>query len=759
MIERMIGFNHPARPRIRPVPTIAVRADRSVRHGRVRADRATMRLDTNRSLKPAVMDVRPTASRIVGSAVAAALGALLLTLLAAWPTALAASPHRLATPITDDVGVLAGRTTDIQARLDALQTATKAQLWVWFTDTLDGANSSDFATATAGSSGLGSTDLLLVVAMNDRAYGWWKGNGVPISDADLDGVLSSELEPGLRSGDEPGAVIATADGLQKAMTASAETVPPGPAVTPPVIEPTPGPSGSGSGLGMVAVLGFIAILVVGGWLLFRRRGPTGPPTAAAISGDPNADLAGLRTHDLEDLANRTLVETDDAVRDSDQELGFAQAQFGDDAARPFVTAIAAARDDLKRAFTLRQQLDDSTPEDEPTRRRMLTDLIVACRSARGRLRDQTARFDELRALEQQAPEILAGLPAAADALEARLPAAQATLSGLGEYADTNWQAVAANVDNARTRIAAVREAAAQGTKAAAAGTPGIAAHSARLGEDGIAQATAYLDAIDRLATELAEARSTVDAALSREEADLAKVKAAVSAAPGGVDAAARVREAEGLLASARTALDPPKPDVTGAHEMIRKADALTDAVAQDVQSAQDRQARDAARVVAGIRAARVAVTRAADYVAGQRGGIGTEARTRLAEASRHLEAAVAAASTDTETALTEADQASQLAAQAERLAQSDYGRWDDPFRGGGVGGGGRGSEVAGAIIGGIIGGLLSGGGGRRGGMFGGGGGGFGGFGGGGGGFGGFGGSSGGGGFGGGGGGSSGGGRW
>jgi uncharacterized membrane protein YgcG len=694
--------------------------------------------------------------------VTTALVALTVLLLVAVPVAFAATPHRLAGPITDDVGVLSGRTSEIQARLDALQNATKAQLWVWFTDTLQGADSSQFATATAGASGLGPTDLLLVVAMNDRAYGWWKGNDVPISDSDLDGVLSSELESGLRAGDEPGAVIATADGLQKLMTASGETAPPGPGVTPPVIEPTPAPSSSGSGLGAIAVFGFIAILVVGGWLLFRQRRPAGAAAVAAIpAGGPNADLAGLRTHDLEDLANRTLVETDDAVRDSDQELGFAQAQFGDEAARPFIAAIAAARDDLKRAFTLRQQLDDSTPEDEPTRRGMLTDLIVACRTARGRLRDQTARFDELRALEQQAPAILAGLPAEADALEARLPAAQATLSGLAEYADSNWQAVAANVDNARTRIQAVREAAAQGTKAVAAGTPGVAAHSARLGEDGIAQATAYLDAIDRLATELDEARSTVDAALSTEEADLAKVKAEISAAPGGVDAAARVREAEGLLASARTALDPPKPDVTGAHEMIRKADALTDSIAKDVQSAQDRQARDAARVVAGIRAARVAVTRAADYVAGQRGGIGTEARTRLAEASRHLEAAVAAASTDTETALAEADQASQLAAQAERLAQSDYGRWDDPFRGGGFGGGGgRGSDVAGAIIGGIIGGLLSGGGGgRRGGMFGGGGGGFGGFGGGGGGFGGFGGSSGGGGFGGGGGGSSGGGRW
>ena len=705
----------------------------------------------------AVNPPRRTASRVLVAALVAALVALLVGL----PAALAASPHRLAAPITDDVGVLAGSTGTVQARLDALQQATGSQLWVWFTDTLDGADSSAFATSTAKASGLGSTDLLLVVAMSDRAYGWWKGTGVKLSDSDLDGVLSTELEPGLRSGDEPGAVIAVADGLEKVMTGAAETMPPdnGPVVTPPIVVPSSG-SGAGSLLGTLLFLGVAAGLIVAGWWLIRRRGgAVGRGVAAVPAGGPNADLAALKPDDLDELANRTLVETDDAIRDSDQELGFAQAQFGDDAAGPFVAAIAAARDDLKRAFTLRQQLDDSTPEDDATRRQMLTDLVVAARTARGRLGAEQKRFDELRALEQEAPRILAGLPAAADALEARLPAAQTTLSGLGEYADTDWQAVAANVDNARTRIAAVREAAAQGTKALAAGTAGIAAHSARLGEDGIAQATAYLDAIDRLAAQLAEARATVDTEIATAQADLTRLKGALASAPPDANVGARLAEAEALLASARTALDPPKPDVTGAHEKARKADAIGDAIEQMLQKADEQRRQVAARLDASIRAAQVAVTRASDYIAGQRGGIGTEARTRLAEASRHLDVAAGLAATDAATALAEADQANRLAAEAQRLAEADYGRWDDPFHGGGMGGGrSAGSDVAGAIIGGIIGGLLSGGGRRGGGIFGGGGGGFGGFGGGGGGFGGFGGSSGGGGFGGGGG-SSGGGRW
>ena len=227
----------------------------------------------------------------------------------------------------------------------------------------------------------------------------------------------------------------------------------------------------------------------------------------------------------------------------------------------------------------------------------------------------------------------------------------------------------------------------------------------------------------------------------------------MAAGPPDADVARRLAEAEGLLSEARTALDPPKPDVTGAYDKARRADQLVDAIEAGIRSAREQQAREAARLQAGLQAAQATVTRVSGYVASQRGGIGTEARTRIAEAARHLEQANALAATDPAGALAEANTASRLAAEAEGLAQRDYGQWDDPFRGG-RGGGAVGSDVAGAVIGGIIGGLLSGGG-RRGGPFGGfgggGGGGFGGFGGGGGGFGGFGGSSGGGGFGGGGG--------
>lgn len=100
--------------------------------------------------------------------------------------------------------------------------------------------------------------------------------------------------------------------------------------------------------------------------------------------------------------------------------------------------------------------------------------------------------------------------------------------------------------------------------------------------------------------------------------------------------------------------------------------------------------------------------------------MGSQARTRLAEAQRRLDrSGELAGARDPQGALAEAQQADSLAGQARSLAEQDvrsYGNQGDP---GGTGAGGGG--VGGAVLGGIIlGGLLGGGGGRGGGGYGGG---------------------------------------
>ena len=55
--------------------------------------------------------------------------------------------------------------------------------------------------------------------------------------------------------------------------------------------------------------------------------------------------------------------------------------------------------------------------------------------------------------------ILAGLPAIVTAVEGRLPAVEDTMAHLRVYADSAWEPVAPNLDEARSRIAAARAAA------------------------------------------------------------------------------------------------------------------------------------------------------------------------------------------------------------------------------------------------------------------------------------------------------------
>jgi uncharacterized membrane protein YgcG len=654
------------------------------------------------------------------AATIAVLALAALPALGAPGRAAAAEPANLQSQLTDDVDALSRSDEgEVNAALATLLEESGIQLWVWFTDTTGGMNAPDFAAATAQQSSLGGTDALLVLAMDDRAYGYWVSDAFPLSDAEMERLLSDELEPGLRSGDNAGAIVQTAQAIGDAIAAAAPTTAPGPTTAPVPTEPPGQGGGGGAGLGTgIMIIVIVAIVGIAGWFfLVRRR--YGDGTQPAGGGAPADPLASMSDDDLNAEANRLLLATDDAVRDSDQELGFAEAQFGEDAAAPFREAITAAKEDLRAAFTIRQQLDDETPEDRPTRRRLLGDLVGRCRKAQERLDAETDRFEALRAFEKEAPGVLATLPAAIDAVEARFASVEATMAHLAEYADASWAAVATNLEEARALAAAGRAAVTQGEAARAADDGPRLAAAARAGQEAVAKAGGFLDAIERLSTELDGARDRVAAEIADAEADLARARGAAEATAVDAQVAARITEAEALLADARGDIGHPKPDVGAAYGKARRANEIADDVLAGIRTAAEQRAALAARLDTSIRGAQATVTRATDYVNNRRGGVGGEARTRVAEAGRHLDAAVAAGATDPAAGIREAETAARLANEALALAQRDYDGWDDPWRGGRGGprggGGGGGGDIAAAIIGGIIGGMLSGGG--RGGGF------------------------------------------
>jgi hypothetical protein len=83
-----------------------------------------------------------------------------------------------------------------------------------------------------------------------------------------------------------------------------------------------------------------------------------------------------------------------------------------------------------------------------------------------------------------------------------------------------------------------------------------------------------------------------------------------------------------------------------------------------------------------------------EYIDTRRGGIGAEARTRLAEARRHLQAAQGKRAIDLADAIAHANAASTLAANAQALANADVQSAQRGYA--------RGGSDTGAIIGGII---------------------------------------------------------
>ncbi|MET0188023.1 MAG: hypothetical protein ABW212_03435, partial [Pseudonocardia sediminis] len=454
-------------------------------------------------------------------------------------------------------------------------------------------------------------------------------------------------------------------------------------------------------------------------------------------------------------ASQALLEIDDAVRTSDQELAAARAHFGDEAVAGFAEAMELSRAEMLRGFTLQQELDDEIPEDEPTRRTMLAEIIHACRTADERLDARVAEFDALRDLEAGAPEYLAGLGTSLDTANARLPQVDAALGALRtRYAAAALEPVSGNVGQARELLAVAAEelkaaraelastetATETGTEAdagpvaapaSAAGSttaPGssgpatgrsAAVVSGRAAEEAITQAATLLDGVGRLESDLAAAGERIAAARAETEQDLAEARAILAAGdPGGL--AALVARAEAALASADTAQRATPPDPLAALRLVDDADTALDQGLAQAKDAQERNRRVTATLEQTLLTARSAVGAAEDFVTTRRGAVGTDARTRLAEARRHLQQAEAGG--DPSAALAEAQAADTMARTALQLAQSDVSRWSGPSSGGyggGRGGGGVAADLGSLVLGGILSGAL--GGGSRGGYSGGGG--------------------------------------
>ena len=582
---------------------------------------------------------------------------------------------RLTGPVTDLTGALTGTGGKTTPAIEKLKRDTNVDLWVLYVPTTGSTPVTAYASQVATQNSLGVNDVLLVVAMSDRTDAMWVSDGLPqITDAEIDQILSTRVEPRLAAGDPAGAVVGAAAGLGEAMGAAGVSA--APTVAPTATQsPTPAASGgagspsgtSGGGIPILPIL-LVVIVIVVAIVAFRRvRGPRSAPSLATATG-PSADL--------ERRANALLIETDDAVRDSNQEAGFAEAQFGAAEAGPYRAAVTQAATELRAAFAARQQLDDRTPEDRAGRDRLLGEIVAHCERAKAGLADQQTRVAALRDVEKVLPETLAALPAQVVAARTRLGTARVDVAGLSAYASASWQSVTGNLPEAEKRLDFADAAITQATASLGAGDRGAAASGARQVQMALAEAGTLFDAIDRLVASLADVRDRLPAELAAAGADLETARRAVAAVPANSELAGRFADAERLLAAARSAAAGPAPDVPTAFRQAREANTAADAVIAAAGVEQDRAARRVAMLDAGMRAAALSIGRASDFIATRRGGIDGPSRTRLAEAERQLQASRDLAPSQPDAALSAAQASERLADEALRLAGEEFVRFE-----------------------------------------------------------------------------------
>lgn len=587
------------------------------------------------------------------------------------------------TPIVDTVGALDGSTDEVIAAIDRAADSSGRQLFVAYVDEFTNPEAADaWANDTAIANNMGVEDYLFAVAVEGRAYYLSADSEASLSDEELDRISLEVIEPELRDEDWAGAAIAAADAIAGGS----------------------GGARGGGGLGwgwlwFLVIAGAVIVVVA---IVLSRRKKAKQAEGGRAGGPPLPSVDELRRQ-----AGSALVQVDDAVKTSEEELGFAVASYGEQATAEFRAALDGAKAKVAEAFALQQQLDDAEPDSDDERRAWYGGIIRLTGEADALLDEQAEHFDALRALERNAPAELERVRAEAQAAEVAIaPTAERLEALAAQYAASAIAPIADNPEQADARLAFAGQALDQASAAITEGRANDAAVGIRAAEESVDQATLLAQAVERLATDLAAADQAIAAGVADLERDVQTAR--------GLGDAGTAQLAERVAADAaelRAAIGASGRDPLAAQARLEQVNAEIDAAIAGARNAAEQLARAQAQLGRTLAAARAQVQATEDYLVARRGAVGAEARTRLAEAGRLLVEAEGLAASDPAAALATAQRAESLARTALSLAQQDVGGFGAGMGGGfgggfggmpGGGTGGGGGDLFGAVLGGIL---------------------------------------------------------
>lgn len=599
------------------------------------------------------------------------------------------------TNIVDDANILGSRKGEVQEAISKLLKDHKYNLYVVTVDSFTNpADPAAWAQAVATNKSMGRSDAILVIAEEGK-FSFVLNSASPIKPKQ--GAISQNAVTANLAGGNPDfaqAAIDTAAAIGDAAGGGSGTV----------------PSDNGAGTAVLVGTGVVAAGGAGAYLYFRNKRKKAAGQAATGSyGPQGAELDPLASLSVEELRRKSgslLIEADDAIKSSEQELMFAQAQYGDSAVGNFTKALDEAKGHMTESFKLQQQLDDHIPDTEEQQRTWLGEIIRRSEAALASLQEQKADFDSLRELEKNAPQALAAVNAGAREADAKIASAEQSLGTLrAKYAESALTQVSDNILQAKERLAFVQNATATAQQKLGEGEGSLAAVAVRAAEESLHQTNVLLDAISKVSSNLDEARNSLEAAVADTSQDLAQARAIIQSG-AHPELAGPVAGVEAALGQVKAEMQGGKIDPIATLQRVETAHQSLDQALTGIRDQQEQARRAQASLQQTIMSAQAQISATSDYITARRGGVGTEARTRLAESQRNLDYALSIARTDPVTALTYAQQAHALAAQAAQLAQADVDHFDgyanQGYGRGGMFGGGGGGGLGGAILGGIL---------------------------------------------------------
>ena len=622
------------------------------------------------------------------------------------------APAHAADPVTippgtfvvDEADVLSPSEEDaLEDQVRELQSEHGATLFVIYVPTFENPDEPEaWVQQVAEQKQLGSNDNILAIATDDRLYNFVAHSDGPFRE--YQSAIDREyILPALSNSDWYGAGAGAVEGLATAATGD--------------VGAGPGAAqdgGAGGGLLWLLIPVGILVAVFIWYQSSQRRKQRRRPVEQPAPEDPRdaMPIPELRTQ-----AGSALIQADDAIKVAEQEIGFAQASYGDRAVEVFQRDLQAAKDHMQQSFQLQHQLDDHIPDTEEDQRAWLKEILDRSAQVVTALQEHEQDFATLRDLEKNAPEALERVKGVFAPLPGQLDQAIRTVEDLSASYDAaaleegvdNLEQAKGLLDFGQERIREAEQQLQDGQLSRAAWSIHETENATQELQElfaSIRQLPAHLDQAQRqLGIELGQAENMLAeaknfAAQHRTDSSFSAQIAALEQTADRIGAQVPSRHPVRDLDQLEDTLDP----VVEALQPLRDHQQQVEVARRDFEATMDR--------------ARSSIDAADDYIRRRRGAVRHDARTKLSAAQMHFNTALQLRNQDPVQALSEAQKAVQLGRRAQQLAEENYTDFHQ-HHGGPRGGGG--SNMS-AVLGGILLGQILGGGGSSGGggMFGGG---------------------------------------